>query len=49
MTLDLTQDAGVDLLRRLLETADVLLENFTPESWSSSGSAGTQSTTSTRR
>jgi crotonobetainyl-CoA:carnitine CoA-transferase CaiB-like acyl-CoA transferase len=30
VTLDLTQDAGVVLLRRLLETADVLLENFTP-------------------
>ncbi|HSO95740.1 MAG TPA: CoA transferase [Acidimicrobiia bacterium] len=30
VTLDLTQDAGVDLLRRLLTTADVLLENFTP-------------------
>src|SRR5260370_22764284 len=30
ITLDLTQDAGVDLLRRLLETAAVLLENFTP-------------------
>jgi crotonobetainyl-CoA:carnitine CoA-transferase CaiB-like acyl-CoA transferase len=30
ITLDLTQEAGVDLLRRLLATADVLLENFTP-------------------
>jgi crotonobetainyl-CoA:carnitine CoA-transferase CaiB-like acyl-CoA transferase len=30
VTLDLTQDAGVDLLRQLLGTADVLLENFTP-------------------
>lgn len=30
ITLDLTADAGTDLLRRLLGTADVLLENFTP-------------------
>jgi crotonobetainyl-CoA:carnitine CoA-transferase CaiB-like acyl-CoA transferase len=30
ITLDLTQPAGVELLRGLIGTADVLLENFTP-------------------
>ena len=48
VTLDLGSEEGLALFRRMLGAADLLVENFTPASWTSSASTGTRSTPSTR-
>jgi crotonobetainyl-CoA:carnitine CoA-transferase CaiB-like acyl-CoA transferase len=39
VTLDLKSEAGLEALRRLTQSADVLVENFAPAPWNVSGSA----------